>query len=310
MVREKKFVFIRYLKRIARSIRHTRSNPNLFWSPSAAFVTTPCSNDDKYRSEVEFEDRLLKPVLDTAEAQWIIEGLNRTPQVNGYVPAGFERYARILHPGWRIEKGKKTPVRWADTAKFTGRPFHRLSHWPEISGMPLIDGPAVDLIVNAGGVVIDYPDEGKLPEVVAEPLRDILAQHVPPGESCWFGVWIGFGCDYKPEIPPTLSINTGDREWDLFKGPVEAVGFQFFPRADYTANVIWPDGRTWFVGTDIDLDTTYIGGSAELIDELLGAQGLEAVEAYPDDYATPNDSLDHAGDPDLWQLKGMIGLIR
>ena len=124
-------MFIRYLKRIARFRRHARSNPNLVWTPSAAFVTTPCSKDDKYRSEVEFEDRLLKPVLDTAEAQWI-------------------------------------------------------------------------------------------------------------------------------------------------------------------------------VGTDIDLDTTYVGGSAELIDELLGAQGLEAVEAYPDDYATPNDSLDYAGDPDLWQLKRAI----
>ena len=116
MAREKKLVFIRYLKHIARSRRRARSNPNLVWTPSAAFVTTPCSKDDKYRSEVEFKDRLLKPVL----------------------------------------------------------------------------------------------------------------------------------------------------------------------------------------------DTTYIGGSAELIDELLGAQGLEAVEVYPDDYATPNDSLDHAGDPDLWQLKRAI----
>ena len=86
MAREKKLVFIRYLKHIARSIRHARSNPNLFWSPNVVFVTTPCSKDDKYRSEVEFEDRLLKPVLDTAEAQWIIEDINR---MGALCPIGF-----------------------------------------------------------------------------------------------------------------------------------------------------------------------------------------------------------------------------
>lgn len=239
---------------------------------------------------------MLKPVLDATEAQWIIHGLDRPPLVSGFVPTGFDRHARILHPGWQIKKDTKRPVRWADMAKHTGRPFHRLSHWPEVSGVPRTDDDRISQIVSGGGVVIDYPDEGKLPEIVAKPLRDILAKHVSPDESCWFGVWVGFGCDYKPEIPITSSIDTRFREWHLFKGPIAAIGFQFFLQQDYTANIIWPDGRTWFVSTDIDLDTTYVGGSIKLIDELLNAKDLEAVEAHRDDYVTPIDHTAYNSD--------------
>ena len=249
--------------------------------------------------------------MDAAQAQWVVDGLDQTPRVSGFVPKGFERHARILHPGWRIEKGARTPVRWADLAKRSGHPFHRLSHWSELSGMPLIDKPVIDLIIAAGGVVIDRPDEGRLPEAVAKPLRKVLVQHVLPGESCWFGVWTGFASEYKSEIPVTLTIDTGFREWDLFKGPIDALGFQFFQRVDPTANIVWPDRRTWFVSTDIDLETTYVGGSAELIGELLGAQGLEAVEAYPDDPVAPNGQFAH--NDDLIRLvrkqsRGEVGL--
>lgn len=236
---------------------------------------------------------MLRPVADIAEAQWIVDGLGQALRVGGVIPAGFERHARILHPGWRVEDGVRTPVRWADMAERSGRPSHRLSHWSELSGMPLIDEPAIEAIVSAGGVVIDRPDEGRLPEAVAKPLREVLARHVMPSESCWFGVWTGFASPYKPEIPTTSSIDAGFREWDLFKGPIDAVGFQFFQRENYTANVIWPNRRTWFVSTDIDLETTYVGGSAALIGELLEAQGLEAVEAHPDDPVAPSEPFAH-----------------
>jgi len=83
----------------------------------------------------------------------------------------------------------------------------------------------------------------------------------------------------------------------LFKGAVDAVGFQFFQRGSSTANVIWPNRRTWFVSTDIDLETTYVGGSAALIGELLEAQGLEAVEAHPDDPVAPSEPFAHNDNP-------------
>lgn len=42
-------------------------------------------------------------------------------------------------------------------------------------------------------------------------------------------------------------------------------------------NVIWPEGREWFLVSEIDLDSTLIGCSAACAGALLGAEGIEAV---------------------------------
>src|SRR5690349_23203664 len=49
------------------------------------------------------------------------------------------------------------------------------------------------------------------------------------------------------------------------------------------ANLWWPDDRAWCVVTDIDLTSTYVGGSAGCIGELLAHTGLEA---WPDRKST------------------------
>ena len=177
---------------------------------------------------------MLKAVTNTEPAQWVIDGLDRSPRLFGLIPATFARYARILHPGWRREGD-------------------------------------------------DGPELGALPETVAVPLKAILTLHTPPAEQCWFGIWSGWAFYYKSEVPKSLSIDTGYREWLLYTGPLEAVGFQFFQRADKTANVIWPAGRTWFLATEIEFDTTYIGGSEALIQDLLEADELGVRVALPDD---------------------------
>lgn len=51
-------------------------------------------------------------------------------------------------------------------------------------------------------------------------------------------------------------------------------------------NLIWPSDRRWFVASEIDLDSTFVGGSAELIGELLGDPRLEAWPAHPTDPVT------------------------
>lgn len=40
----------------------------------------------------------------------------------------------------------------------------------------------------------------------------------------------------------------------------------------------WPEDHAWFVGSDTDLFTTYIGGSQALVDELVACRELEAYE--------------------------------
>ena len=44
--------------------------------------------------------------------------------------------------------------------------------------------------------------------------------------------------------------------------------------------------RAWFLGSEIDFDSTLVGGSRQLIDEILGAPQFEAWEIGPRDYLT------------------------
>ena len=47
--------------------------------------------------------------------------------------------------------------------------------------------------------------------------------------------------------------------------------------------LLWPADRAWFVASDPDLDSTYVGGSAVLIESLLHVAELEAWPVGPDD---------------------------
>ena len=57
----------------------------------------------------------------------------------------------------------------------------------------------------------------------------------------------------------------------------------FFLGLDVGANLVWPDDRSWFVATDIDLERTYVGCSRNLLSDLLIECRLDAVEVRADD---------------------------
>jgi hypothetical protein len=58
----------------------------------------------------------------------------------------------------------------------------------------------------------------------------------------------------------------------LFTGSVnQAPGWQDGP------NIWWPDNREWCVASEIDLAYTYVGGSKELIEEIVEHPALEAL---------------------------------
>ena len=210
---------------------------------------------------------------DASAAAWVDEALGEQPwaTVRSEIPAGFESYARVLHPAWRDTKdGGAEPVRWTEVAMETGRTVHPLMQFERIAGIP--DDP------NA------QPPWGSRPRAngvgdVAGALIPILRRHTTTPDRCVLGVWEGYGgLDMVPALISAPRASKPGRSYLLFEGPLEAVlGFNVGPWE--APNIWWPEDRAWFVSTDIDLDSTYIGGRDELIGAILAEGDLEAFPA-------------------------------
>lgn len=110
------------------------------------------------------------------------------------------------------------------------------------------------------------------------------ALYGPPGETC------------VSAVPPLVSLdkkfNIPDREFFMFSGPLSiAPTFEEHVLGCYdhglsgteAPNVWWPADEEWMVHTDIDLTSSYVGGSDELITAILADDKLEAFRAYPTD---------------------------
>jgi hypothetical protein len=123
-------------------------------------------------------------------------------------------------------------------------------------------------------------------------------------------VWGGWGGLSGPEIELSPAITS--RSYRIYRGPLDAItGLVFdvegpmsvgvlvsYGDSDedqdgmvqseerelgfYSPSLWWPDDRAWFVHTDVDARSTYIGGSEALIDALLSDPQLEVLPATLD----------------------------
>jgi hypothetical protein len=96
-------------------------------------------------------------------------------------------------------------------------------------------------------------------------------------------------------------VSLPKRQYFLFQGPLDAAielgwmlddGF-FVPQSP---NLFWPDDHSWCVATEVDLDSTYLGGSEALVQRLLADRSLEVLSV------TPSDPID-AGSDEINRLK-------
>jgi len=84
--------------------------------------------------------------------------------------------------------------------------------------------------------------------------------------------------------PTGLDLRLDQRAFLVRHGPIEDVGHvgwrypggRFEPEPP---TLVWPSDRAWFLAGDVDLDSTYIGGSAALVTAVLAQPGLEAWPA-------------------------------
>ncbi|HEV8561912.1 MAG TPA: hypothetical protein VGR06_36785, partial [Actinophytocola sp.] len=81
------------------------------------------------------------------------------------------------------------------------------------------------------------------------------------------------------------------RDYLLFRGPPRAaldMGWHISPLRfePQSPSLLWPADHTWCVATEIDFDSTLVGGGADLIGAVLAAPALDAWPIEPDDDLT------------------------
>lgn len=214
---------------------------------------------------------------DVSPGVWISSGRRRGEPgtVAALVPAVFEGYARVLHPAVRYAGDDDVEVPWAEVARHNGTLAHPLAQWSALTRGPVDSQPPV---------WDDGPSEGHLPVPVAGRLAAVLARHTGTPGDCLFGRWHGFGYDLPdPDHPPRLLLK-GGHDVVVVRGTVADAVRNLAPEPhEQSANLWWPADRAWCVVTDIDLRSSYVGGSAACIAELLATPGVEAVPAEPGD---------------------------
>ena len=229
--------------------------------------------------EVEWAPAPLPPgvelVRDMAAARWLEESVSRHPfpSVGHLVPDLFQAYARVLHPA--LSGLYEEPIRWSAVAAKTGRVVHPLMQFERIAGLP--DDPNAQPWWGAR----PRAGHGPLTEI-AQALRRFTAD---PAANCWIALWEGFGgLDMVEELDDAPKVTIPQRAYYLFRGPLEAVPALAKAGPPWEApNLWWPGDRAWCVATDIDLDSTYVGGTRECIDALLSDPALEVLPSRIDD---------------------------
>jgi hypothetical protein len=117
---------------------------------------------------------------------------------------------------------------------------------------------------------IHPPGRGSLdPEERAALVPLLRTATATPG-VCWFLQWTGFG-DILDDLRRLPRVQLPAREYLLFRGPLEAAKEEFASHGE-PPNLWWPDDRAWCVATEIDLMSTYVAGTPELIDTLLTSE--------------------------------------
>jgi hypothetical protein len=230
------------------------------------------------------------------QADWIagrllppLEGV-----VTSVVPGGFDAYVRLLHPIGTRKDAESIRVRWSEVAAWSGQALDRDSQFHAIAVSR--DGSEQPPPWQAA-----KPLPGSLEPDDAGALIDVLGRHTTTPGRCWFCIWEGYGWGGEaslahraelaghladPPIPAEVlagpRVQLPWRDYFLYSGPIDAA-LAFVDSEAQTPNLFWPEDRAWCVATEIDLSSTYVGGSRRLADELVADRRIEALAAEPTD---------------------------
>ena len=215
------------------------------------------------------------------DLSWIVDGVRPFADgvVGTLVPVGFAAYGRIFHPAWR---GGRSPIRWDAVAAWSGRTVHGLAEFTKVAspvGQPADPAP-----------YDQRPRDGELPQAAIHSLARVLRNHTGTPDQWFVGIWEGVGWMDRSEAKAPL-LCLPERTHLVFKGNADIldkvgwIGFDGRPVHE-APNLIWPADRAWLVATDVDQESTYVGGSAALVAALIADPALEVWPASATDPVT------------------------
>jgi hypothetical protein len=220
------------------------------------------------------------------------------------VPRGYPACARVFHPA-TLPNGQ--PVRWKDVAEQVEQQMHPLAQWHALVGSANPD----DLADSrwSGGP----PERGSLPQETWSRLCTILSREVTPDDLLFCAQWTGWASvsawlaslsirgDARgiedPDLPIFSLPPLAGRDYLLLKAPLDKVGeFVRLHPFERLPNMVWPSDRGWFLVSDIDFDSTLIGGSKDLIRSIIESASLEAASVhFADSLASDADTINFHG---------------
>jgi len=240
-------------------------------------------------------------VIDGAEAgAWIEAGLGgEFGAVSLQVPKIFDAYARVFH---RATDGDGNHVTWGEVAKRLGRTAHREMQWHQLVGSS--DSDNFTGSKWSGG----RPELGEMEVEELDRLCRVLAAHTADPERCLFGLctiqnWKLDALPAEAERYPQLGLPWG-RDHVVLSGPLSAVdqiGYADQSNVIWgeVPNLIWPSDRSWLVVSEVDFDSTLVGGSSELVEALIADSDLEVYAVEPDtSLAAFSDEINWVPEPE------------
>jgi hypothetical protein len=233
-------------------------------------------------------ERVRIPPIDEEAVGWI--RTHRRPfhdySVGTLVPVAFERYVRLLHPARAVAGA---PVRWDAVAAWSGRTIHALAQWE------FLERPVG--IVASMPPFNEPPPTGGLPPASLARLLEVLTAHTGTPDHCFIGVWEGYGWLDRADPGWDRELALDQRTFLMRPGPIDGasgIGWAW-PNdgfAQEPPTIIWPADRAWFVASDVDLDSTYVGGTSVLAAALIDHPDLEAWPVEPgDDVSIGSDAI-------------------
>lgn len=208
-------------------------------------------------------------VTDTSRTDWARQRQSGDVyRVDFQAPAGFDKYCRIFHRAYDEQGGYV--ARWSHYAQAVGIALEQDTHWYEI-------------VHRDPSLLGCSPEEGSLDGVSRTAFLDVVNRTLAP-EACIFaGYWEGIAPMHIPGISfPTAVL--GLRNHVMFEVALSALTgtFNAGPHAPFQfPAVLYPENRSWYLSTDVDYNSTLVGGTEQFIDAVLEDDTIEALAISP-----------------------------